>query len=69
MAFTTWAALKQSILDDITAGAVLTQSYSVDGQSRTFRSMGEVTDFLKFCDYMTAQESGSDIRLADVSGT
>ncbi|MBI9016882.1 MAG: hypothetical protein JEZ07_06430 [Phycisphaerae bacterium] len=60
MAFTTWAALKQQILDGISAGTVLTSSYSYSGQQREFRSMKEVTDFLVFIDYQIASESGNN---------
>ena len=50
MAFTTWSALKTSILDDIASGSVLTKSYSIANRTRTFRDMSEVVSFLKFCD-------------------
>jgi len=62
MAFTTWSALKTSILDDIASGSVLTQSYSIAGRSRYFRTMTEVVDFLKFCDTQIAAEGTASPR-------
>jgi len=50
MAFTTWAALKTAILNDLADGSVLTQHYSIDGRSRSFHSLAEVREFLAFCD-------------------
>lgn len=49
MAFTTWSALKTSILDDIASGSVLTKAYSIHDRSRTFRDMTEVITFLERC--------------------
>lgn len=57
MAFTTWSALKTSILDDIASGSVLTKSYAVGDVNRTFRDLREVTEFLKFIDYQVSAES------------
>jgi len=59
MAFTTWTALKTQILDDIAAGSILTRSYSIGTRSRTFTSMAEVIDFIKFCDYQITCETTS----------
>lgn len=59
MAFTTWAALKTQILDDIAAGSVLSRSYSIGSRTRTFASMTEIIEFLKFCDYQIACETTS----------
>ncbi len=56
MAFTTWSALKTAILDDIASGSILTKSYSVADRTRTFRDMGEVIEFLKFCDQQIVSE-------------
>ena len=41
MAFTTWAALKQQMEQDLASGQTLTQSYTVDGVQRTFRSFAD----------------------------
>ncbi|HOS77024.1 MAG TPA: hypothetical protein PLL15_03210 [Syntrophales bacterium] len=59
MAFTTWTALKAQILDDIAAGSILTRSYSIGSRSRTFNTMTEVIEFLKFCDYQITCETTS----------
>jgi hypothetical protein len=60
MAFSTWSALKTSILNDIADGSILTQSYNIaNGRSRNFRSLREVTDFLQFCDMQIAAEGGA----------
>lgn len=50
MAFTTWAALKTSILDDLADGSVLTKSYGIEGRSRTFHDLNQVMSFLALCD-------------------
>lgn len=57
MAFTSWAALKAAILDDMASGSILTQSYSFGNRSRSFRNMAEVIEFLKYCDYQIEVES------------
>ncbi len=57
MAFTTWSALKTSILDDIANGSILTKSYAIGDVNRTFRDLREVTEFLKFVDYQVAAET------------
>jgi hypothetical protein len=66
MAFTTWQALKTSILDDIADGSILTKSYSIGTRTRVFQSMAEVIEFLKFCDdqitYPTTTRTGRAIR-------
>lgn len=59
MAFTTWSALKTSILDDIANGSVLTKAYSVGDVTRTFRDLREVMEFLKFIDFQISAESTS----------
>lgn len=58
MAFTTWSALKTSILDAIADGSILTQSYTIAGRTRTFRNLDEVMRFLSLCDRMIAAEGG-----------
>jgi hypothetical protein len=57
MAFTTWSALKTSILDDMASGSVLTKSYAVGDVNRTFRDLSEVITFLKFIDYQISAET------------
>jgi len=58
MAFTSWADLKTTILDDLADGSVLTKSYSIGSRNRVFRDLGEVKEFLQFCDMMTGAASG-----------
>jgi len=62
MAFTTWAALKTSILNDMADGSVLTKGYGVEGRSRTFQDLGEVQKFLQFCDMQIMAEGGDNSR-------
>jgi len=64
--FTTWAALKTQVLNEMANGSVLTKSYSLPtGNSRTFRDMSEVMEFLKLCDIQTLAESGSRVNLVE----
>ena len=58
MAFTTWAALKTSILDDMADGSVLTKAYGVEGRTRTFQDLRQVMDFLKLIDANIDAEAG-----------
>jgi len=62
MAFTTWAALKTKILDDIANGSVLTQAYSSSDKTHTFRSMADVITFLKYVDLQIAAEESGTVR-------
>lgn len=64
MAFTSWAALKQQILDAMADGSILTRSYAVGDRQRTFHSMKEVMDFLAFCDGQIMSAAGSRANLA-----
>jgi hypothetical protein len=59
---TSWSALKAEILADLTAGRVLRQSYSINGETTQFRSLYEVTKFIEFCDKMAAVETGVERR-------
>lgn len=54
MAFTTWAALKQEMLDDLASGRWKMKSYTVGDISRTFVSTDE---FLKVLDRVTTEAS------------
>ena len=61
--FTTWAALKTQILNEMSNGSVLTKHYSLPtGASRTFHDLAQVMDFLKLCDLNIMAEGGSDGR-------
>ena len=59
---TSYSALKAEILAAISGERVLTQSYSINGETRQFRNMYEVMKFLEFCDRMIATESSTDRR-------
>lgn len=58
MAFSTWTALKTSLLDAIADGSILTSSYAINGRSHSFRSLDEAMRFIQFCDQQIAAESG-----------
>jgi len=64
--FTTWAALKTAILNDLSNGSVLTQSYSIEGRSRRFHSLMDVKDFLMLCDIMTMAADAEDRKFTHV---
>jgi len=57
MAFSTWSALKTSILDDIANGSILTKSYAIANRTRTFKDMADVVIFLKYIDEQILYES------------
>jgi len=59
MAFTSWADLKTTILDDLADGSILTKSYSIGNRQRLFRDLNEVKKFLQFCDMMIGAASGA----------
>jgi hypothetical protein len=60
--FTTWAALKTAILNDLSNGSVLTKSYSIEGRSRTFQDLGDVQAFLQYCEgQILAASRGSTV--------
>jgi len=62
MAFTTWSALKTKILNDIEAGNIMTQEYSIEtgmtSRRIKFRGIMEAMEFLKYIDMQIAGESG-----------
>ena len=60
MAFTTWAALKTQILDDLAAGKWGTKSYSVGTRTVVFRDLVELTNTIRFIDEQIAKESQAD---------
>jgi len=64
MAFTTWAALRQQILDAITDGSILHKSYTTPGASASFRDFDEVRKFLDYIDSMIDEEAHGRIRVA-----
>lgn len=58
MAFTTWSALKTTILNDLADGSARTRRYSVGERQVEFHSLKEIMDFLAYCDVMILGESG-----------
>ena len=48
-------------MNDMTSQQVLNQSYSVDGTSKTFRSLTEVRDFLTWIDGEIAKEEAAEL--------
>lgn len=59
MAFTTWAALKTQMEQDLASGQSLTQSYTVDGVQRTFRSFADWQAFYGFVCAKAADETAA----------
>lgn len=62
MAFTTWAALKTQMEQDLAGGQTLTQSYTVDGTTRTFRTFEDWQKFYGFVSAKAAQESAPNVQ-------
>ena len=58
MAFTSWAALRTAILDDLASGKAMTKSYTIDGRTHLLRSIGEIREFIKLCNEMIVEEQG-----------
>ncbi len=54
-----WQGLKDEILADMTAGMVLSRSYSFKGQQREFRALSEVLAFLNYIDGQIAQAASA----------
>ena len=65
MAFTSWSALRTSILNDIADSSFLTKSYSVQGRNHTFRSHKEVQGFLAFIEQQMMAEDGNRVNYAE----
>lgn len=59
MAFTTWAALKTQMEQDLASGQFLTQSYTADGVQRTFRNFSDWNAFYGFVCAKAAAESST----------
>lgn len=61
MAFSTWTALKTTILDALDDGSVLTKSYSIGDKQHSFRDLTEVLAMLKYIDTKIAAEAGGGV--------
>ena len=59
MAFTTWAALKTQMLDDMASGSWKSASYSMAGQSRTYTTFENFKAALEYVEYRAGQEAGT----------
>lgn len=59
MAFTTWAALYSSMLDDLATGSWRGKSFQVGDRTMTYRSFQEFRDALEYVKMMSQQEAGS----------
>jgi len=59
MAFTTWAALKSKLLDDLESGAWKYKSYSIGGRTTTYSSFSEFKELLDFVEKKAAEEAGT----------
>jgi hypothetical protein len=57
--FTTWAALREQMLDDLASGAWRTLSgYSLSGRTFNYRSLKDFRELLAFVEAEAAKESG-----------
>lgn len=59
MAFTTWAALKTIMLDDLASGGWRTKSYMIGDMSRTFRDFSDFKAMLEYVETRAALESSA----------
>jgi chorismate-pyruvate lyase len=59
MAFTTWAALHQKMLDDLAAGNATVGEYSIAGRILKYRSTDDFTRLLSFVEVKADAESGT----------
>lgn len=57
--FTTWSALKVQMEHDLAAGNVLSQSYTIDNVSRSFRSFKDWQAFYGFVCARAAAETST----------
>lgn len=60
--FTTWTALKTQMEQDLANNQALTQSYTVDGVTNTFRTFADWQQFYGFvCNKAAAESSTTPI--------
>ncbi len=62
--FTSWAELRQKLLDDLAGADFMTSSYTIGGRTRTCRTLREVREFLEFVNMMVQAESGGSAGVA-----
>jgi len=58
MAFTTWAALHQKMLDDFAAGKTLVGEYSIAGRVLKYRSAADFQRLLSMVEAKAQAEAG-----------
>lgn len=63
MAFTTWAALKTSMLNDLAAGSWKVKSYQLgqDGPSTVYRSFDDFRAALEYVESKAGTEAGTAV--------
>jgi len=61
MAFTTWTALYNQMLDDMAGGSWRTASYSIAGRTRTFTSFAEFKEVLEYVKNMADSDGGDAV--------
>lgn len=58
--FTSWAALREQLLDDLASGAWRTlASYSMSGRTFTYRSLADFRELLAFVEAEMVKETGT----------
>lgn len=58
MAFTTWAALHQKMLDDLAAGNATVGEYAIAGRTLKYRSASDFTRLLSYVEAKADAEAG-----------
>lgn len=59
MAFTTWTALYNSMLDDLASGAWKTKSYTIGDRTHTYREFDDFKQMLEYVGTQSKIESGT----------
>lgn len=63
--FSTWAALKQQLLDDLVSRNIAVEEYVTPGGTKVrARTLGEIKNFIEYCDTMIAAEVGDIVAYA-----
>jgi hypothetical protein len=59
--FSTWAALKTQLLDDLVSRNFAVEEYTTPGGTKVrARTLTEIKNFIEYCDIMIASEAGDD---------
>ena len=59
MAFTTWTALYNEMLDDLQTRSWRVKSYSIGGRSVTYNSFNEFREALEYAKHKSQEESST----------